>query len=273
MSVLSLYVHGQRYEIGVIGGATGYMGDLNMTDPFYFRQYGGGIFVKRNFNPTWGIKASANQLLISGSDMDFKNEFQQERGLIFRNQLSEMALMVDFNFWTDKRRNAAKLTPYLSAGIAAVKHEPYIYYDQNKIKLRPLQLEYDSEHNTQEHKTWSIAIPTSIGIKYKLNNTWALGVETSYKLAFTDYLDNVSQYYATSFPSGINMPNVMIGDTDNKRPFDVNDWYYLADPSLQITTKAGSARGDGRSKDGYMTAGITLTYTLRDRNCFPQINR
>jgi len=100
-----------------------------------------------------------------------------------------------------------------------------------------------------------------------------LGVETSYKLAFTDYLDNVSQYYATSFPSGINMPNVMIGDTDNKRPFDVNDWYYLADPSLQITTKAGSARGDGRSKDGYMTAGITLTYTLRDRNCFPQINR
>lgn len=268
MSVFSPYAYAQRYEIGVNGGSTGYMGDLNSLDPFYFRQYGGGIFVKRNIDPTWGIKISASHLLISGNDNDFKNDFQQNRGLKFRNQLSEVALMADFNFWTDNRRNVSKISPYLTAGVAVVKHDPYVYYGQNKIKLKPLKLEYDASSNTQEYKTWNIAIPFGLGLKYKLNHTWALGIEATYRLAFTDYLDNVSQYYPTSFPTEVKLPNILVGGTNGQRPFDVNDWYYLADPSHSITTKAGSARGNGNSKDGYMTAGITLTYTLLDRNCF-----
>jgi acyl-CoA thioesterase len=53
----------------------------------------------------------------------------------------------------------------------------------------------------------------------------------------------------------------------------LNDWIYLADPSNDLAGNAGLARGDGSNKDGYMTAGITLAYTIFDLNCYSWIKR
>lgn len=273
LSLLSLEIYAQRYEIGANGAATGYMGDINTSNPFYFKNIGGGLFVKYNLDPTWGLKLSANHLLISGNDQDFENDHQQIRNLKFRNQITEVALGLDFNFWTYfDSRHKSKLTPYVSVGIAGIKHDPYIYYDQNKVLLRPLKLEYDEQSNAQVYPNWNIAIPLAVGIKYKLNSAWAIGIEANYRVAFTDYLDNVSRDYATTLPTDISFPNITVGGA-NPRPFDTNDWRYLADPSENLNVNGGTARGDGKSKDGYMTAGITLTYTIFDRNCYSWIKR
>src|SRR5690606_12324590 len=119
LSVVQL--HAQRYQIGVNGATTGYMGDLNTENPFYFKNFSGGLFVKYNLDPTWGIKLSANHLLISGDDQDFKNSFQPNRNLKFRNQVTELALAIDFNFWTYfDSRHRSKFTPYLTAGVAMI---------------------------------------------------------------------------------------------------------------------------------------------------------
>lgn len=272
LSVVQL--HAQRYQIGVNGATTGYMGDLNTENPFYFKNFSGGLFVKYNLDPTWGIKLSANHLLISGDDQDFKNSFQQNRNLKFRNQVTELALAIDFNFWTYfDSRHRSKFTPYLTAGVAMIKHDPYVYYDETKIMLRPLRLEYDEATNSQLYSNWNMAIPLGIGVKYRLNSSWAIGMEANYRIAFTDYLDNVSQYYATATPTNASLPNVMVGPKSSPRPFDTNDWIYLADPSNNLPSNAGTARGDGRNKDGYMTAGITLTYTIFDPSCYNWIKR
>lgn len=274
ITILSLSAQAQRYEIGINGGATGYMGDINSTNPFYFKNIGGGLFVKYNLNPTWGVKLSANHLLISGNDLDFKNDYQQTRGLLFRNQLSELSLTMEFNFWTYyDSKHRARFTPYILGGIGAVIHDPYLYYDENKIKLRPLKLEYEGALNPGSYSNKSITLPMGVGFKYRINSSWSVGVEASYRLAFTDYLDNVSKYYPTSEPTNISFPNVTVGPEGNKRPFDINDWKYLADPSNNLTVNGGTARGDGRIKDGYMTAGITLIYTIFDANCFDWIKR
>ncbi|MCA5006547.1 outer membrane beta-barrel protein [Sphingobacterium sp. WQ 366] len=267
-------VHAQRYQIGVNGATTGYMGDLNSENPFYLKNFGGGIFVKYNLDPTWGVKLSANHLLISGDDLDFKNTLHQVRNLKFNNQLTEIAVALDFNFWTYfNSKHRSKFTPYLSTGLALLKHDPYVYYEHNKIKLRPLQLEYDALTDTELYKNWNLAIPLAIGIKYKLNSSWDLGIEANYRIAFTDYLDNVSKYYATSTPDMVDLPKVTVGPVDSPRPFDLNDWKHLADPSNNLTSNAGRSRGDGRNMDGYMTVGITLTYTIFDPNCYSWIKR
>lgn len=273
-TLLSLEIYAQRYEIGANAAVTGYMGDINTTNPFYFKNYGGGLFVKYNLDPTWGVKLSANHLLISGNDEDFENDQQQIRNLKFSNQISELALALDFNFWTYfDSRHRSKLTPYLSAGLAIIKHDPYVYYDDSKVRLRPLKLEYDEASNSQIYPNWNLAIPLALGIKYKLNSMWAIGIEANYRIAFTDYLDNVSGAYATSFPTAISFPNITVDPDGAARPFDRNDWRYLADPSHNLDTNAGTARGDGKRKDGYMTAGITLTYTIFDPNCYSWIKR
>lgn len=274
LSFLSLKMYAQRYEVGINGAATGYMGDLNTSNPFYFKNFGGGLFVKYNLDPTWGIKLSANHLLISGEDQDFDNSFQQLRHLKFRNQITELALAADFNFWTYfNSKHRSRLTPYISVGLAVLKHDPYIFYDEHKIKLRPLKLEYDDANNSQLYPNWNVAIPLSLGLKYRLNSTWSIGAGINYRVAFTDYLDNVSQYYATAVPADITFPNVRVGSPGEERLFDVNDWTYLADLSNNLSGNAGSARGDGRNKDSYMTAGITLTYTIFDPNCYSWIKR
>jgi hypothetical protein len=84
---MSLKMYAQRYEIGINGATTGYMSDLNISNPFYFKNFGGGLFAKYNLDPTWGLKLSANHLLISGDDQDFNNSFQKLRNLKFRNKL------------------------------------------------------------------------------------------------------------------------------------------------------------------------------------------
>ncbi|MGN0003267.1 MAG: DUF6089 family protein [Sphingobacterium composti] len=274
LSILSIEIYAQRIEIGANGSVTGYMGDINTSSPLYFKNLGGGLFVKYNLDPTWGIKLSANHLLISGDDQDFDNDFQQIRNLKFKNQLTEAALSIDFNFLTYfDSRHKSKITPYLSAGLAVIKHNPYIYYDENKIYLRPLKLEYDANSNSQIYNNLNVAVPLGIGIKYRLNSEWSIGVEAKYRIAFTDYLDNISREYATSVPIDIVIPNATVGVDGERRPFDQNDWRYLADPSNNLSINAGTARGDGKRKDGYMTAGITLTYTIFDPNCYSWIKR
>ena len=265
--------YGQRYEIGGSGVATGYMGDLNRVNPFYYKNFGGGIFIKYNLDPLWGIKFSANHLRLSADDLDFENGLQQKRNLKFNNQLTEMSLTAEFNFWTYSVRKRIKWNPYISTGLAILNHDPFINYEGEKIKLRPLMLEYDNTTNGKLYSNWNIAIPLIVGIKYKLNSSWAIGAEVNYRLAFTDYLDNVSKYYPTSLPIDLSGLNVMIGPKDAKRPFDSSDWAYLADPSNNLAMNTGSARGDGKNRDGYMTAGITVTYTIFDPNCYSWIKR
>lgn len=274
LSLLSIEIYAQRIEIGTHGATSGYMGDINTSSPLYFKNFGGGLFVKYNLDPTWGLKLSVNHLLISGDDQDFENNHQQVRNLKFKNQLTEAALTIDFNFWTYfDSKHKSNFTPYLSAGLGLIKHDPYIYYDENKIYLRPLKLEYDANSNSQVYTNWNVVMPIGLGVKYRLNSEWSIGIEANYRIAFTDYLDNVSREYATSVPSDIAFPNVTVDPEGARRPFDQNDWRYLADPSNKLSANAGTARGDGKRKDGYMTAGITLTYTIFDRNCYSWIKR
>ena len=274
ISILSLHAQAQRYEIGIIGVATGYMGDLNTTDPFYFKNMGGGLFVKYNLDPTWGVKLSVNQLGISGKDLDFDNSNQQIRNLRFKNQLSEISFTVEYNFWTYyNSRHTSNFSPYILAGLGIMNHDPYVYYDENKIKLRPLKLEYDEATNAGLYSNWNMSIPVGLGFRYRLNSAWSIGIEASYRVAFTDYIDNVSKNYTTATAVNNTLPHVTVGREDNRRPFDSNDWRYLADPSNNLTINAGTARGDGKNRDGYMTAGVTLTYTIFDANCYSWLKR
>ena len=270
MSLISLHSYAQRYELGFNGAGTGYLGDINSTNPLYIKSFGGGVFVKYNIDPTWGFKAAINHLHLKGDDQDFDNDFQQLRNLKFQNQLSELAMTVEFNFLSAyNNRRTSTFTPYIFAGIAGLRHDPYIYYGDEKIRLRPLLLEFEKEEEEQKlYAKYSVAIPIGFGFKYKLNSSWSVGAELNYRLAFTDYLDNVSKSYANAIPTNLDLPNISIKDGNETRKFDLEDWAYLVDPSSNFDSNLGVARGDGRKKDGYMTAGITLTYTIFSRNCF-----
>ena len=249
--LLSGNVIAQQYEFGISGVATGYMGDINPTNPLYYKNVGGGIFVKYNLNPTWGIRGSLNYLPLYANDLDFSAQDQQDRKLLFNNDLKELSITADFNFFKFiAGRPSNRYTPYLMAGLSAIQHDPYVYSGNKKVYLQDHPLEIDDKGAYIQRSKWAIGIPVGAGFKYNISGPWTIGAEVNYRTVLSDRIDNVSQYYRYEI---------------NGLP---EEWVYMADPSGQLDTKAGTSRGNGKKLDGYMTAGITLTYTLISRRCY-----
>lgn len=241
----------QQYEFGITGVGTGYMGDINTSDPLYYKNMGGGLFVKYNLNPTWGFRGSFSYLPIYGNDYDFQNGNQQDRGLMFNNNLKEFAVTAEFNFFRFiAGRQSTRYTPYLLGGVAVINHSPYVSYEDNKVYLRDYPLEIDEQDAPVTYSKWAISIPIGVGFKYNIRGPWSVGAEINYRTVLSDHIDGVSQYYRYG-TGGLPEP-----------------WAVIADPTGQLAERGGTLRGNGKNLDGYMTAGLTLTYTLISKRCY-----
>lgn len=262
-------VYAQQYEFGISAAGTGYMGDLNPSNPFYFKNVGAGISAKYNLNSSLGFQLAYHYLQLSGADHDQKSVFQQTRNLSFNNTLSEVALTGEFNFFRYIPGQQINVyTPYITAGIAGILHDPYVIYHQKKVMLRELRLEADDQGQSIVSKKFAIAVPIGLGFKYNIQGPWTLAADLSYRTVWNDYIDNVSQYYNQPATNDQYLPKVELIDNGNTRLLDQSDWNYLADPSGQLVQNAGTARGNGKKLDGYMTAGIKLSYTILSKKCY-----
>ena len=261
-------VKGQEYEIGISEGATGYMGDLNSTNPFYFKSVGGGVLARYNMNPTWSLQLDLNYLLVRGNDSDFDNTFQQSRNLSFNNQVKEISLKAGFNFFKySAGRNLNKYTPYLLGGISMLMHDPYLDFPGNRIYLQKMKLEIDEQQEPLNYSNVAIAVPMVVGFKYNISGPWTIGAEINYRVILNDQIDNVSKYYAVAMPQDIVYPYNSILPGNRDQPFTTADWEYLVDPSNNFQQNRTTARGDGKRFDSIVTAGINLTYTFISTKC------
>ena len=253
--------YAQEWEISVLGGTSGYMGDLNPENPIAFNDWAAGASVKYNLNHTWGIRANFAYANLFTYDGNSGVRQRRERDLGFFGTVKEAALLVDFNFfkWLPQRGRIV-YTPYIFAGVGGISFNPkwYLPYatgeTPRKVNLRDAQTEYHEVDNPHPYASYAFSIPFGAGFKYNLRGPWSVGVEVGYRLALTDYLDDVSGNYPTqpspSLPAGI----------------AVTDWQYLAYRE-SATAVPGSQRGDGRPYDSYMIAGFTLSYTIFKGGC------
>lgn len=167
----------QLWEVGAKIGGTGYMGDLNPDKPFQYNQIGGGIYGKRNFNPTWGIRAVLNYVPVkwSGeSTLVFPNEIE------FQNKIFEVAVLGEFNFKKFYTGGAfTPYTPYVFAGVGFFTHNP--------------KLPGVSENSSAS----AVSIPFGLGIRLPFKNSslpLSVGAELMYSFAFTNKIDGVAGY-------------------------------------------------------------------------------
>ncbi|WP_437918221.1 DUF6089 family protein [Sphingobacterium sp. LRF_L2] len=249
----------QQWEIGGNVGTTGFMGDINPNNPFYFKSIGAGIHVVHNFNPTWGVQASYQYAHLTGSDLDDTDDYRRQRGQMFNNHVSELSVRANFNFFRFiAGRNVNKYTPYLFAGIAGIKHNPYAFTENGtKHSLEDLQLQED---NTV--KKFAFAIPFGVGFKYNVRGPWSIGAELGYRIALNDNLDNIANNYPYADQYPINYQNTYKELTEEW-------WKSIAFPSVEsVSDYEGKPKGNGRPHDGYMLAGITVTFTFISKKCY-----
>lgn len=216
-SCMPLASYSQRGgEIGVQGGGSYYLGDLNLYKHFYSPHFNVGGFVKYHLNSRYVLRLGGVYTRLSANDADFNNDFQLLRDREFETSLVEVSAQFEIHFLPyligDVKRQS--FTPYLQTGISA-----YIANSAQDVI--------------------GVAIPIGFGVKKNIKPQLVLGVEWTMRKTFSDYLDSVSGEDLSVYDPNYGMP--MSEATRHKQTgFSYNkDWYSLASVTLSYTFKLG----------------------------------
>jgi len=254
----------QEWEIGLGLGATGFMGDINPVNPFYFKSAGASLRAKRNFNPTWGVQASFSYLNLRATDRDSNDPYRRLRNRSMRNNLLEFSVRGEFNFFRFiPGRESNKYSPYAFVGVGGIMHNPYVKMgSQTKFELQELELQ-DEDWQRPLKKT-ALSIPVGVGFKRNLLGPWSMGVEVGYRWAMTDHLDNIFGHYPLS---DVAPAHLHPGMHEVQEATNNTLWKDMAFPGGNYDDYLGRAIGNTHTFDGYMTFELTLTYTFISQKC------
>jgi len=237
-------------EVGVLLGASYYLGDLNTT---HFKNIlaGGGLVVRKNIDRRFSYKAELLYLNLAADDKN-SNNLDTNRGLHFKSPVYELSGQIEFNFLPyDPGNPLYTWTPFVYTGVSLFHFNPQAKNNTGEwIDLQPLGTEgQETSSLDKKYALTQFAIPIGGGIKIAVNPSFNIILEYGVRKTFTDYLDDVS----TSF----------VGGDGDPYPVEMNqDAIEMSDPTGEH--KLGDDRGDPNKKDWYSFAGITLSFKLNN---------
>lgn len=234
----TLHGHAQTLEVGLYGGGSYYVGDLNPGMPFINTQLAYGLTARYNIDTRWAATVSGYMGTLKGNS---SNSNFPDNKLSFETSLTDISGVVEFNFlpyFTGSHKNF--WSPYIYAGLSVFFFDP----TANGMSLRAMGTEgqNDGFNGRSPYSTTGFAIPFGMGVKLSLARNLAMTAFWEMHKAFTDYLDDVSTTY------------YLHGNTINPN----NAEEFLSDPSMNH--QPDMERGNPNNRDWYSFAGITLTY-------------
>jgi len=230
--LLTFTMNAQIHEVGLFLGGSNYIGDVGSTTYVAPNEPAFGILYKWNKSPRHSYRFSYTQSKIVANDKDSNEPSRKARGYNFENNLKEVSLGLEFNFFNFNLHDTKKkITPYVYSGLT------YFFYDELYHKITPaipatltkpairetIAINTESNHSSSS----SIAIPMNVGVKSNISPHTVLALEIGARYTFTDNLDG-------SNPK--NKKFAKFGNINN------NDWYVFS--------------------------GLTLTYTFGNTPCY-----
>ena len=198
-------IQAQIHEIGAFLGGSNYIGDVGRTTYIAPNEPAFGLLYKWNKSPRHSYRFSYTQSEITSNDLDSKEASRNQRGYRFENDLKELSLGLEFNFFDfNLHESSTKITPYVASGVN---------YFLAKYTLTNAKADLTAEARTERRK--SLAIPMIIGIKSNISPNFVLALETGARYTLTDNIDG-------SF-------NQDFGNINN------NDWYVFSGVILTYT--------------------------------------
>lgn len=253
----------QEGEFGITAGLAHYFGDLNNRARINRPKIDIGGFVRKQFGNYTSVRLSAHFAKLGYSDIYSNNEYDLRRNLSFNTNIFEIALQGDFNFFkfipTDPNYS---FTPYATLGVGFFTYDPYAYYQNRKVYLRPLHTEGETFYKgRKEYGSMALCFPLGLGVKYAVNDNINISFEVAHRFTTTDYLDDVSTTYigADKFPStagGKSIAGIM------------------QDRSFEVGTPIGiegRQRGFSKQKDQYIIAEFGVSFNITSYHC-PTVN-
>lgn len=162
-TAISLFAQKFNIEPGITIGSSYYLGDINHTRQFYSPGLTIGLACRHSFNEHYAVRLNILKAKISGNDADFPSVYQQTRGHTFINNIYEIGLQAEFNFFEFNSKMKKSSAPYITAGLALAVSNSF--------------------------HSFSLAIPMGIGYKYSVTKRLTLSAEWVFRNTTTDNLD------------------------------------------------------------------------------------
>ena len=263
MGVIAFEGKSQVSEVGLCGGVSFYMGDLNPKSVFIGSRPAGGLIYRYNINPRFAFKAV---VLLGSLEAEDAQTGTPERNLSFRSPLSELSGQIELNFlklYNEKGYNF--FSPYVFAGLGIFSFNPQAKLGKDWYDLQPLgtegqdlgskDLETGVEYNKKRYSLTNFAIPFGLGFRFNFLKYYSAGLEWGFRKTFTNYIDDVGgQYVRRDFL--IEKRSTLISDFSDRTSATLPD-------GTPDYNKAGTMRGNNsKTKDWYSFAMITFTFKL-----------
>ncbi|MFC2101345.1 DUF6089 family protein [Bacteroidota bacterium] len=219
------------------------------------------------FRRRWGLKTSLYYARLRGDDKWTEQEERQSRDINFRSPVIELSSQFEFSiisggrqgrryFSLSKQRVGYGIMPfsfYIFGGVGGFYFNPRGQYTDGKwYSLKPLSTEGQGIAPTRKNYSLiQLTFPVGLGIKYFINNEWAIGLEYGRRFSFTDYIDDVSKTYFD--------PDVLETEKGEMAAYFSNPSEF-DDPNKSRVP--GQQRGDPKDNDTYMYGVITIYYKL-----------
>lgn len=175
--LVSFCVSAQTYEIGAFAGGTNNIGDVGRTNFILPSNYAVGGLFKWNKSKRYAWRGSIFYGKFTADDSKSNISSRQQRGFVVDNSILEASAGLEFNFVEyNLHKLGPAFTPYLYTGLT------YFRYEYNFIDAGQLQ-------NSLNQRDGSIAIPMTVGFKYRISELFVLGAEIGARYTFTDNLD------------------------------------------------------------------------------------
>ena len=249
----------QEGEFGITAGVAHYFGDLNNRSRINRPKLAIGGFIRKQFGDYTAVRLSGHFARLGYSDIYSSNEYDLRRNLSFNTNIFELALQGDFNFFKFNPADPEyTFTPYATLGVGVFNYNPYAYYKNQKVFLRPLHTEGQTFYkNRKEYGSMALCFPIGFGVKYALNDRINVSFEITHRFTTTDYLDDVSTTYvgADKFPSASGGKSIA---------------GIMQDRSFEVGTPIGiegRQRGFSKQKDQYTIAEVGISFNITSYRC------
>jgi hypothetical protein len=243
-------------EVGVFGGGSYYIGDLNPSKHFVYSKLAyGGVF-RYNLSTRHSLRFNVTYGNIYGEDASSNDPYKVDRNLSFKSEVLEFAFGVELDLFK-YRINDMKypISPYFFYQFAYTRINPKAELNGVEYALQALATEGQGSGipgtKNNRYKLNQFTVPLGIGLKFNLRRRVAISIEYGIRKTFTDYVDDVSgDYQDTDVITDLNGPLAA----------------EFTDRSLSGGSKAGLNRGTSLNKDWYSFYGIMLTFKPFKKN-------
>jgi len=187
-----------RSMILVVGtGTSTYLGELNNPGDYLDAKPSLSFGLQYYLTPRISARVEGIWFALEGSDAKAGGDGRVNRNLSFKSNNFEFSATGMVNLFSNGNRyyRRPSYNFYGFAGIGVTYFNPTAEYQGTKYVLQPLQTEGVS------YSRVTPAIPMGLGVRFRMGPNLNIAIEGGYRKLFTDYLDDVSTVYPSSYIS------------------------------------------------------------------------